>query len=37
VFLLLFSKTVRRLLAAVVLTVLAVVLGTAARIWWIAR
>ncbi len=36
-FLLLFSKTVRRLLAAVVLTVLAVVLGTAARIWWIAR
>ena len=35
--LLLFSKTVRRLLAAVLLSVLAVLLGTAARVWWVAR
>jgi len=37
VLLLLFSKTVRRLVAAVVLTVLAVLFGTAARVWWVAR
>ncbi len=36
-FLLLFSKTARRLLAAVVLAVLAVPLGTAAHVWWTAR
>ncbi|MCU1594668.1 MAG: hypothetical protein JWO12_2060 [Frankiales bacterium] len=36
-FLLLWSKTVRRLLASIVLAVLVVVLGTAGRIWWIAR
>ena len=35
--LLLFSKTVRRLVAADVLTVLAVLFGTAARVWWVAR
>ena len=35
--LLLFSRTVRRLLAAVLLSVLAVLLGTAARVWWVAR
>jgi uncharacterized SAM-binding protein YcdF (DUF218 family) len=37
VFLLLFSKTVRRILAALVLAVLAVVLGTAIRVWYVAR
>lgn len=36
-FLLLFSKTVRRIIASVVLAVVAVVLGTSARIWWVAR
>jgi uncharacterized SAM-binding protein YcdF (DUF218 family) len=36
-FLLLFSKTVRRLLAAVVLAALAVVAGTGVRVWWVAR
>ena len=34
---LLLSKTFRRLVAAVVLTVLVVVGGTAVRIWWVAR
>lgn len=33
----LFSKTVRRILAVLVLTLLAVVLGTAARVWYVAR
>jgi uncharacterized SAM-binding protein YcdF (DUF218 family) len=36
-FLLLFSKTVRRVLAALVLAAFAVVLGTAGRVWWVAR
>jgi uncharacterized SAM-binding protein YcdF (DUF218 family) len=36
-FLLLFSKTVRRLLAALLLAVVAVIGGTAARVWWVAR
>lgn len=36
-FLVLFSKTVRRVLAAIVLAGLAVVLGTAGRVWWVAR
>ncbi|MCU1693391.1 MAG: EpiH/GdmH-related protein [Frankiales bacterium] len=36
-FALLFSKTVRRVLAAVVLLVLAVPVGTAAHVWWTAR
>ena len=36
-FLLIFSKTVRRILAALVLTVVAIVGGTAARVWWVAR
>lgn len=31
------SKTFRRLVAAVVLGVVAIVLGTAARVWWVAR
>lgn len=31
------SKTVRRLVAAVLLALLAVVLGTAGRVWWVAR
>lgn len=35
--LLLLSKTVRRLLAVLVLSVLVVVGGTAASIWWVAR
>lgn len=33
----LFSKTVRRLVAAVVLALLFVVLGTAGKVWWVAR
>jgi uncharacterized SAM-binding protein YcdF (DUF218 family) len=37
VFLLLFSKTVRRLLALVVLLPLLVLAGTAGRVWWVAR
>jgi uncharacterized SAM-binding protein YcdF (DUF218 family) len=37
VFLFLFSKTVRRLIAAIVLSMVAVLLGTAARVWWVAR
>lgn len=36
-FLLLFSKTFRRLVASVVLAFVAVVLGTAGRVWWVAR
>jgi uncharacterized SAM-binding protein YcdF (DUF218 family) len=36
-FLLLFSKTVRRVLGLLLLVVLAVVGGTAARVWWVAR
>ena len=36
-FLLLFSKTVRRILASIVLALVAVVLGTAGRIWYVAR
>ncbi|MGB8651439.1 MAG: YdcF family protein [Mycobacteriales bacterium] len=36
-FLLLLSKTVRRVLAAVVLALVAIVLGTAGRVWWVAR
>ncbi len=36
-FLLLFSKTVRRLLASIVLAFLAIVGGTAAQIWHVAR
>ena len=35
--LLLFSKTVRRILAAIVLVPVLVFLGTAARVWWVAR
>lgn len=35
--LLLLSKTVRRLLAALLLSALAVLLGTAGRVWWVAR
>lgn len=35
--LLLFSKTLRRLVAALLLAVLAIVGGTAARVWWVAR
>ena len=35
--LLLLSKTVRRVLAAVVLLAFAVVAGTAFRVWWVAR
>jgi uncharacterized SAM-binding protein YcdF (DUF218 family) len=35
--LLLFSKTFRRLVALVLLAVLAVLGGTAARVWWVAR
>ncbi|MGZ6793517.1 MAG: YdcF family protein, partial [Mycobacteriales bacterium] len=31
------SKTVRRLVAAVLLALVAVVLGTAGRVWWVAR
>ena len=34
---LLLSKTVRRVVAAVVLAVLVVVGGTAVRVWWVAR
>lgn len=34
---LLFSKTFRRLLALLVLVPLAIVLGTAGRVWWVAR
>ena len=34
---LLFSKTARRILASIVLAIVAVVLGTAGRVWWIAR
>jgi uncharacterized SAM-binding protein YcdF (DUF218 family) len=37
VLLLLFSKTVRRVFAALVLAAFLVVAGTAGRIWWIAR
>jgi uncharacterized SAM-binding protein YcdF (DUF218 family) len=37
VLLFLFSKTVRRVLAALVLAPLVVFLGTAARVWWVAR
>jgi uncharacterized SAM-binding protein YcdF (DUF218 family) len=37
VFLLLFSKTVRRILALLVLVPLLVLGGTAARVWWVAR
>jgi uncharacterized SAM-binding protein YcdF (DUF218 family) len=37
VFLFLFSKTFRRVLAAIVLSMVSVVLGTAARVWWVAR
>jgi uncharacterized SAM-binding protein YcdF (DUF218 family) len=37
VFLLLFSKTVRRILAAIVLVPLLVFAGTAVRVWWVAR
>jgi len=37
VFLLLFSKTVRRVLALFVLLPLLVLGGTAARVWWVAR
>ncbi|MCW2601415.1 MAG: hypothetical protein JWM02_3244 [Frankiales bacterium] len=36
-FLLLFSKTVRRILASIVLALVAVVLGTAGRVWYVAR
>lgn len=35
--LLLFSKTVRRIIAAIVLTVIGIVLWTAGQVWWIAR
>ncbi|HUR15019.1 MAG TPA: YdcF family protein [Mycobacteriales bacterium] len=35
--LLLFSKTVRRVLAAIVLVPVLVFLGTAVRVWWVAR
>jgi uncharacterized SAM-binding protein YcdF (DUF218 family) len=37
VLLFLMSKTVRRILAAVVLVPVLVFLGTAARVWWVAR
>jgi uncharacterized SAM-binding protein YcdF (DUF218 family) len=37
VLLLIFSKTVRRAIAAVVLVLLAVVAATAGRVWWVAR
>jgi uncharacterized SAM-binding protein YcdF (DUF218 family) len=37
VFLLLFSKTVRRVLASILLALVAVVLGTAIRVWYVAR
>jgi uncharacterized SAM-binding protein YcdF (DUF218 family) len=37
VLLLLFSKTVRRILAAVVLAVFLVIAGTAGRVWWVSR
>jgi uncharacterized SAM-binding protein YcdF (DUF218 family) len=37
VFLLLFSKTVRRVLALLVLLAVLVLGGTAARVWWVAR
>jgi uncharacterized SAM-binding protein YcdF (DUF218 family) len=37
VFLLLFSKTVRRILAVLVLLPVLVLAGTAARVWWVAR
>jgi uncharacterized SAM-binding protein YcdF (DUF218 family) len=37
VLLLLFSKTVRRILASLVLAALLVVAGTAGRVWWISR
>ncbi len=33
----LLSKTFRRIVAALLLTVLVVVGGTAARVWWVAR
>ena len=36
-FLFLFSKTVRRILASIVLALVAIVLGTAGRVWWVAR
>lgn len=36
-FLLLFSKTVRRILAVIVLVPVLVLAGTAARVWWVAR
>lgn len=36
-FLILFSKTVRRLFAALVLSVVVVLVGTASRVWWVAR
>lgn len=35
--LLLFSKTIRRIILALVLSVVAVILGTAGRVWWVAR
>lgn len=34
---LLFSKTIRRLLAAVLLSALGIVLWTAGQVWWVAR
>jgi uncharacterized SAM-binding protein YcdF (DUF218 family) len=34
---LLLPKTVRRLIAAVLLALVAIVLGTAAQVWWVAR
>jgi uncharacterized SAM-binding protein YcdF (DUF218 family) len=37
VLLLLFSKTVRRILAVLVLVPILVLAGTAARVWWVAR
>jgi uncharacterized SAM-binding protein YcdF (DUF218 family) len=37
VFLLLFSKTVRRVLASLLLALVAIVLGTAVRVWYVAR
>jgi len=37
VFLLLFSKTVRRLISAVILALLGIVLWTAGQVWWVAR
>jgi len=37
VFLFLFSKTVRRIVALMVIVPAVVVLGTATRVWWVAR